>query len=77
MVPTTYHHTIYEIEGDIQELAAVENSELLDTSLVLEKEMTLEDELIEYLTYILQIPEEKIFNILGTYNDYAQKAQME
>ena len=29
MVPTTYHHTIYEIEGDIQELAAVENSELL------------------------------------------------
>ena len=30
MVPTTYHHTIYEIEGDIQELAAVENSELLD-----------------------------------------------
>ena len=86
MVPTTYHHTIYEIEGDIQELAAVENSELLDkkvikrsteASLVLEKEMTLEDELVEYLNYILQIPEEETFNILRTYNDYAQKAQME
>ena len=86
MVPTTYHHTIYEIEGNIQELAAVENSELLDkkvvkrsteASLVLDKEMTLEDELVEYLTYILEIPEEKIFDILGTYNDYAQKAQVE
>ena len=86
MIPTTYHHTIYEIEGNIQELAAVENSELLDkkvvkrsteASLVLDKEMTLEDELVEYLTYILEIPEEKIFDILGTYNDYAQKAQVE
>ncbi len=86
MVPTTYHHTIYEIEGNMQELAAVENSELLDkkvvkrsteASLVLDKEMTLEDELVEYLTYILEIPEEKIFDILGTYNDYAQKAQVE
>ena len=85
MDPTTYHHTIYEIEGDIQELAAVENSELLDkkvikrsteASLVLEKEMTLEDELVEYLNYILQIPEEETFNILRTYNDYAQKAQV-
>ena len=86
MVPTNYHHTIYEIEGDIQELATVENSELLDkkvikrnteTSLVIEKDMTLEDELVEYLNYILQIPEEETFNILRTYNDYAQKAQME
>ena len=85
MVPTTYHHTIYEIEGNIQELAAVENSELLDkkvvrrtteASLVLDKEMTLEDELVEYLTYILELPEDKIFDILGTYNDYAQTTQL-
>ena len=85
MIPTTYHHTIYEIEGDIQELANVENSELLDkkvvkrnteTSLVIEKDMTLEDELVEYLRYILEIPDEQIFNILGTYNDYAQTTQL-
>ena len=85
MVPTTYHHTIYEIEGDIQELANVENSELLDkkvvkrnteASLVIEKDMTLEDELVEYLRYILEIPDEQILNILGTYNDYAQTAQL-
>ena len=85
MIPTTYHHTIYEIEGNIQELAAVENSDLLDkkvvrrtteASLVLDKEMTLEDELVEYLTYILELPEDKIFDILGTYNDYAQTTQL-
>jgi len=85
MVATSYHHTIYEIEGNIQELAAVENSELLDkkvvkrsteASLVIDKDMTIEDELVEYLTYILEIPEEKIFQIVGTYNDYAQTAQL-
>ena len=85
MIPTTYHHTIYEIEGDIQELASVENSELLDkkvikrsteASLVIEKDMTMEDELVEYLRYILEIPDEQILNILGTYNDYAQTAQL-
>ena len=86
MVPTTYHHTIYEIEGDIQELASVENSDLLDkkvvkrnteASLVIDKDMTLEEELVEYLTYILEIPDQQVTNIIGTYNDYAQTAQME
>jgi len=86
MVATTYDHTIYEIEGDIQELAAVKNSELLDkkvvkknseAALVMTSEMTMEDELVEYLLYILQIKEENLKSILGTYNDYAQKAQVE
>ena len=86
MVPTDYHHTIYEIEGDIQELAAVENSDLLDkkvikrnseATLVIDKEMTLEEELVEYLRYILDLPDTQISKIVGTYNDYAQKAQVE
>ena len=86
MVPTDYHHTIYEIEGDIQELASVENSELLDkkvikrnseASLVIDKDMTIEEELVEYLTYILEIPDNKVADIVGTYNDYAQKTEME
>ena len=86
MVPTDYHHTIYEIEGDMQELASVENSELLDkkvikrsseASLVIEKDMTMEEELVEYLKYILEISDSQIQKILGTYNDYAQKAQVE
>ena len=85
MIPTIFDHTIYEIEGDMQDLANVEDSSLLDkkvikrsteASLVIDKDMTKEEELVEYLTYILEIPEEKISNILGTYNDYSQKAQL-
>ena len=86
MVPTDYHHTIYEIEGDMQELANVKNSELLDkkvikrsseATLVIDKEMSIQDELVEYLTYILEIPETKVPEIVGIFNDYASKIEME
>ena len=86
MIPSTYNHTIYELEGDIQDLSKVKNSELLDkkivkrsteATLLLHKEMTVEEELIEYLTYILELPSEKISSIIGTYNDYSQAATME
>ena len=86
MVPTDWHHTIYEIEGDIQELASVKNTELLDkkvvkrsseATLVIDKEMTIQDELVEYLTYILEIPESRIPEIVGIFNDYATKVEME
>jgi len=85
MIPTDYHHTIYEIEGDIQDLASVKNSDLLDkkvvvrkseASLIIDKDMSIDEELVEYLTYILEISEDKIPDIIGTYNDYASKAQM-
>jgi len=86
MIPTDYHHTIYEIEGDMQELAVVKNSELLDkkvirrsseTALVMNKDMSIQDELVEYLTYILEISETRIPNIIGIFNDYAAKVEME
>ena len=86
MIPTNFHHTIYEIQGDIQDLALIENSELLDkkvitknneTSLILEKDMTMEEELVEYLTYILELDDEKISRIVGLFNDYATKIDME
>jgi len=86
MIPTDWHHTIYEIEGDIQELANVKNTELLDkkvvkrsseATLVIDKEMTIQDELVEYLTYILEIPEPRIPEIVGIFNDYATKVEME
>ena len=86
MIPTDFHHTIYEIEGDIQELANVKNTELLDkkvvkrsseATLVIDKEMTIQDELVEYLTYILEIPETRIPEIVGIFNDYATKVEME
>tara|TARA_R100000278_G_scaffold550_1_gene1280 strand:- start:115 stop:1074 length:960 start_codon:yes stop_codon:yes gene_type:complete len=82
MIPTDFHHTIYEIEGDIQDLAAIKNSELLDkkvvkrsseATLVIEKDMSIQEELAEYLAYILELEEDKIQSIVGTFNDYAQK----
>jgi DNA repair exonuclease SbcCD nuclease subunit len=85
MVATDYDHTIYEIEGDIHDLAAIKNSELLDkkvvkrnteASLIIHKDMTIEQELVEYLTYILEISPDKIPDILGTYNDYAANVEM-
>lgn len=86
MTATEYHHTIYEIEGDIQELAGVKNTELLDkkvvkrsteATLVIDKEMSVEDELVEYLSYILEINQDRIPDIIGTFNDYASKIEME
>lgn len=86
MVPTDYHHTIYEIEGDIQELASVKNSELLDkkvvkrnteAALVMDKDMSIQEELAEYLQYILEIPDTRIPEIIGLFNDYASKVEME
>lgn len=86
MIPTDYHHTIYEIEGDIQELASIKNSDLLDkkvvkrsseATLVIEKDMTIQEELVEYLRYILELPEERITDIVGTFNDYASTVEME
>jgi DNA repair exonuclease SbcCD nuclease subunit len=86
MLPTDWHHTIYEIEGDIQELAGIKNNELLDkkvvrrsseATLVMNKDMSIQEELVEYLTYILEIPETRRTDIVGMFNDYASKINME
>ena len=86
MVQTDYHHTIYEIEGDVSDLSNIKNSELLDkkvikrkteATLVLSKEMSMEEELNEYLSYILELNEDKVKNILGVFSDYAKEVTME
>ena len=83
MIPSEFHHTIYELEGDIQDLSKVKNSDLLDkkvvkrsteATLVLDKEMSVSEELAEYLEYILELPKEKISSIIGTFNDYSKTA---
>jgi DNA repair exonuclease SbcCD nuclease subunit len=79
MIPTDYHHTVYELQGDLQDLAGVENSDILDkkvvkrnteTALMLSSEMTIVEELAEYLEYILALPESKVRDIIGTFHDY-------
>ena len=86
MISTPFHHTIYEIEGDIQGLADIQNSELLDkkvvkknteAALILSKDMSIADELVEYLQYVLCVNEENIPKIVGLFNDYTSKTDME
>jgi hypothetical protein len=85
MVQTDFHHTIYEVEGDVQDLAKVKNSDLLDKKVVkreveatlnLHGDMTISDELGVYLKEILSLDDNKIRNIMGVFNDYSAKTEM-
>jgi len=86
MIAGDYDHIIYELEGDLGDLANVKATELLDkkvvkrsseAALLLNKEMTIGQELVEYLTYILEIPESKIPDVIGIFNDYTKDLEME
>lgn len=79
MVPTEFHHTIYELEGSIKDLSKIENSDLLDkklvkrssdTALVLDKKMSISDELAEYLKYIQELEDKEVANIMEVFNEY-------
>ena len=71
-------------EGDVADLANVKNSELLDKKVVKRaseatlnlKDLTIEEELAEYLSAILNLTDDKIQNIMGVFNDYSKKATM-
>lgn len=85
MRKTDYHHTIYELEGDLAELAGVSSNELLDkkvlkresTSSLNLKDMTIQEELKEYLIKILGMESEKVNDILQVLNDYTKNIGME
>jgi DNA repair exonuclease SbcCD nuclease subunit len=85
MIKTDYHHTIYELTGDMIELSSVEDNELLDKKIVDHqsesaldlKNLSEEEELILYCTDILQLPENHTNNILRLFNDYAKNIEME
>jgi DNA repair exonuclease SbcCD nuclease subunit len=80
--PTDYHHTVYEVEGDLSELSVLEDSEFVDkkvsrketdTALILDPEFSLQDEVREYLTYILQVNDSSISRALQELNNHAEK----
>ncbi len=82
MEATTYHHTIYEVEGDMAELGAMADSELIDkkvtkretdTALMLDPKMSIAEELKEYLLYILQLPETKVDALVHILNNNMNK----
>lgn len=82
MPNTDYHHTIYEVEGDMAELGAMADSELIDkkvvkrevdTALMLDPTMTLQEELREYLLYILQLPDATVDALVHVLNNNINK----
>jgi hypothetical protein len=86
MSATEYDHTIYEIEGDMAELGSLADSNLIDkkvvkrqsdTALILDPNMTLAAELQEYLTYILQLPEKTVEDIVQVLNNNLDKIATE
>ena len=86
MIPTDFDHTIYEIEGDVTDLANIKNSDLLDkkllrktseSTLALEKEMTIEEELALYFGEVLSLDKNKISKVIGVFSDYSKEVEME
>ena len=85
MEQTDFHHTIYEVTGDVQDLAKVKNTDLLDKKVVrrevdarldLSGDLTMSDELIKYLQEILSLDDEKVRQIIGVFNDYSSEAEV-
>ncbi len=83
MIPTDFHHTIYELEGDIGDLANIKNSELLDKKIVKREHksrlslnnLSIEEELKLYLREVLEIS--NIEEILRGANDYIKDTSLE
>lgn len=75
-------HTIYEIEGNLLELSQLEDSDLIDkkvvkraqdTQLILDPNLTLAEEVREYLTYILELDESTINHVLEEFYNVRDK----
>jgi hypothetical protein len=78
MIPTKYDHTIYEIEGDLQQLSTVEHSDLLDKKIVKRNtevtinlmDKTIPEELDIYLEEVLKLPADTRSAVLEIFNAY-------
>lgn len=84
MVATDFHHTIYEIEGTMDELSDVEHSDLLDkkvskkntdTTLILDPSMNILEEVEEYARYVLQLNDDAVEDMLLVLNNYIGELQ--
>jgi len=78
MVATEFDHTVYEIEGDMSELGNIEDNDLIDkkvvkresdTALILEDSMTLQEEVQEYLLYVLNLDQPSVDAAINLLNN--------
>lgn len=87
MLVTEYDHTIYELEGDILNLASIStNSDILDKKVVkktavsklpLNSNMSIQEELKLYFSTILNLGEDNIKILLETLDDYIKTTSVE
>lgn len=77
MIKTPFHHTIYELTGNILDLAKIDkDSDLLDKKIIHNEQpaamdlanMTIEEELEQYLKQITQLSPPEIQEVLEVYN---------
>ena len=79
MPPGEVDHIIYEVEGDMAELAAVAGHALIDkkvvkrdtdSALILDASMTISEEVAEYLRYVLNLNEDSVQAVLKELQEY-------
>lgn len=77
MIKTEFHHTIYELTGNILDLAKIDkDSELLDKKIIHNEQpasldltnMTIEEELKYYLTEITGLPKPEVNEVMEVFN---------
>lgn len=82
MVATEYDHTIYEVEGDMAELSNIEDNELIDkkvakrdndTALILDPNMSIQEEVQEYLMYVLELDQPTVDAAINLLNNNMNK----
>lgn len=82
MIPGDSDWIIYEVEGDLAELGTIQDNNLIDkkvvkrevdTALILDPELSLEEEVSEYLKYILQLPDKTVEAVLKEFNNHSDK----
>ena len=82
MVATEYDHTIYEVEGDMAELGNIEDNELIDkkvakrdndTALILDPSMSIQEEVQEYLMYVLELDQSTVDAAINLLNNNINK----
>lgn len=77
MLATEFHHTIYELEGSMEELALVGNSELLDKKVTndisappsLNMSGDISEELAEFLVNVKDIPDDDVSTYITLFKE--------
>lgn len=77
MIKTDFHHTIYELTGNVLDLAKIDkDSELLDKKIIHNEElpsldlrnMTLEEELEKYLVEVVKLSEPEVVEVMEVFH---------